>query len=193
MKINQISSQPLIVEFEDFLTEDECNHIIEISRGKLERSQVIDENSISEDRTSYQTGFLLNQTDIIKNIEERISNILNCPLLHQEGFNVVCYESGQFYSPHYDWFDKDCPIEKEHYHNNQRIITVIFYLNDDFTGGCTEFPEVNIKIIPKRGKALMFSNIDEYGIEDELTLHQGCPPRDGTKWIANKWVREMEF
>lgn len=40
----------------------------------------------------------------------------------------------------------------------QSLATLVFYLNDDFEGGETDFPELNQRIVPKKGRALMFQH-----------------------------------
>jgi hypothetical protein len=37
-------------------------------------------------------------------------------------------------------------------------VTLVFYLNDDFEGGETEFPELNQRIVPRKGRALLFQH-----------------------------------
>jgi predicted 2-oxoglutarate/Fe(II)-dependent dioxygenase YbiX len=38
------------------------------------------------------------------------------------------------------------------------MLTLVFYLNDDFTGGETVFPELDQRIAPRRGRALLFQH-----------------------------------
>jgi hypothetical protein len=38
------------------------------------------------------------------------------------------------------------------------LLTLVFYLNDDFEGGETDFPELEKKIVPRRGSALLFQH-----------------------------------
>lgn len=38
------------------------------------------------------------------------------------------------------------------------LLTLVFYLNDDFEGGATDFPELERIIVPKRGRALLFQH-----------------------------------
>ena len=38
------------------------------------------------------------------------------------------------------------------------LLTLVFYLNDDFTGGETDFPELGMKIAPRAGRALLFQH-----------------------------------
>lgn len=46
---------------------------------------------------------------------------------------------------------------------------------------------------PKKGDALLFYNIHPNGTFDKHSLHGGCPVRQGTKWVATKWVRDKCF
>lgn len=40
----------------------------------------------------------------------------------------------------------------------QSLLTLVFYLNDDFAGGATDFPELGRVITPRRGSALLFQH-----------------------------------
>jgi predicted 2-oxoglutarate/Fe(II)-dependent dioxygenase YbiX len=40
----------------------------------------------------------------------------------------------------------------------QSLLTMVFYLNDDFEGGETDFTELNRKIVPRRGSVLLFQH-----------------------------------
>jgi hypothetical protein len=54
------------------------------------------------------------------------------------------------------------------------LLTLVFYLNDDFEGGETDFPELEKKIIPERGRALLFQH---------RILHEASPVRAGVKYV----------
>lgn len=70
-----------------------------------------------------------------------------------------------------------------------RYATILVYLNDDFTGGETIFPKLNIKIKPKIGKVLIFYSLDSKENTILDSLHGGLPITSGVKWICNKWYR----
>jgi prolyl 4-hydroxylase len=72
----------------------------------------------------------------------------------------------------------------------QRVYSCLFYLNDGFMGGETEFPIKKIKVVPKTGRLLIWRNINPDGELDHESLHAGLPVIDGTKWIIIIWVRE---
>ncbi|XP_052086512.1 prolyl 4-hydroxylase subunit alpha-2-like [Mytilus californianus] len=113
-----------------------------------------------------------------------------------ENFQIVNYGIGGEYKPHYDWFEDRYVSSRMHTGTN-RILTILFYLSNVEFGGSTVFPHLNIAVPPKKGSALFFTNLDEKGHGDSLTLHAGCPVFFGSKWIANKWVhtkdQDMKF
>lgn len=41
-------------------------------------------------------------------------------------------------------------------HSKLKIMTFVFYLNDDYEGGEIHFPELNLKVKPKAGSVIMF-------------------------------------
>jgi prolyl 4-hydroxylase len=63
----------------------------------------------------------------------------------------------------------------------------MIYLNDDYSGGETEFPLINKTIYPKTGKAILFKNSDENDYIIFQSLHRGNPIIHGNKWICNIW------
>jgi hypothetical protein len=73
--------------------------------------------------------------------------------------------------------------------NGQRVITFLIYLNDDYEGGETAFPEMGISHKGKTGEGLYFVNSLPDGSADIRTLHAGKPPTSNQKWIVSQFVR----
>ena len=69
----------------------------------------------------------------------------------------------------------------------------LFYLNDGYHGGQTDFPTKKIMVTPKKGRALVWKNLKDDGSPDYESLHAGLPVLAGTKWIAVVWIRENKF
>lgn len=53
-------------------------------------------------------------------------------------------------------------------------MTMVFYLNDDFEGGATDFPELPLRVAPVRGHALLFQH---------RVLHEAMPVTRGEKFV----------
>jgi prolyl 4-hydroxylase len=189
---NIINEDYNIKEFPNFLTHEECDKIIEMSKDHLFVSKIYDTNEDTLSigfRNSLQ--YWLNDEDniFIKNISERIRNATNAKTNYMEPLQVVKYpENGYFYH-HYDVCEgshEKC--ERMNLGHGPRFMTFIIYLNDDFDGGETDFPKRNIKIKPNKGKAVLFYNTNKKGEILENSFHAGLPITKGNKWITNKWI-----
>ena len=93
---------------------------------------------------------------------------------------IVRYEMGDFFNWHEDAVPKE-----EAANGGQRLATLLVYLNDVSAsgGGMTTFKELDVKVRPEKGKALLFFPAFKDGTPDPRTLHAGSPAFD-TKWIA---------
>jgi prolyl 4-hydroxylase len=180
-------------EFPEFLTPEECDHIIERARPVMEESKVISRRRGNEKKKSFvrtsESGYLPHERDpVIRSVKKRIGELAGHPVENQEKLQVTHYFPFTFYSPHFDALIKFKPEA------GNRICTVIVYLNDDFTGGDTNFPRVGLRIRPEKGKAVLFSNLSEDGKgPNRLAVHEAKIVHSGEKWILNQWIREHRY
>jgi prolyl 4-hydroxylase len=197
--IEVLSWKPRIILLHNFLSNQECAHLISQATPKLERSKTIDREfggeKIVDARTSQGMFFDHRGCDsIISRIEEKISHLTMMPIQYGETIQVLRYGPGEEFQPHHDYFDHESVGGKEALENGgQRMATLIMYLNSVEEGGETIFPELDLKIAPKKGNAVLFYNCHPDGNEDPLTLHGGAPVVQGTKWIATKWIHLEEI
>lgn len=189
-------SQPRVVVLGNLLSAEECDALIESARPQLARSLTVATKTggeeLNPDRTSSGMFFTRGQTPEVARIEARIARLLNWPVEHGEGFQVLHYRPGAEYKPHYDYFDPDEPgtptILKR---GGQRLATLVMYLSEPARGGGTTFPDAGLEVAPVRGNAVFF-NYDRPH-PSTRTLHGGAPVIEGEKWVATKWLREREF
>jgi Rps23 Pro-64 3,4-dihydroxylase Tpa1-like proline 4-hydroxylase len=66
-----------------------------------------------------------------------------------------------------------------------RVLTYLFYLNDVVEGGETEFFAGDIKIIPKKGKLILFPSSWTFP-------HCGKMPISSNKYIITGWIYESK-
>ena len=177
----------------NFLSDEECAALISGAEHRLVPSNVVDQQtgeSVSHvNRTSSGTHYGRGESPMVQAIEARISRLTGIPVENGEGIQILRYEVGQEYKPHFDYFPLDQGGTPEHVKNGgQRIATVIMYLNTPEEGGQTIFPDAAIAVKAQKGNALLF----KYNKPDKstLTLHGGLPVKQGVKWIATKWLRE---
>jgi len=183
-----------VYEIPNFLTPEECQHIIKLAEPNLKRSEVIAAGGSEVDsiRTSQQAW--LNEPDdpVIKKISDLAIEYTGLPTENQEELQVLRYHKGQEYRPHYDAChpDKDSNCKEDIKKGGLRYATVIVYLNDSFEDGGTIFPNRNYTVKPKTGKVAIFYNLKpDNSFPSEKSLHGGEPVKNGTKWMCNFWIR----
>jgi prolyl 4-hydroxylase len=189
---------PRVVLFDDLLSHDECDELVRQASIKLERSTVVNAQTgaydVHPDRTSSGTHFQRGETDLVRRIEQRISELVGSPVDHGEPIQVLHYTPGTEYKPHFDYFDPAHEgNDKMLAMGGQRISTLIMYLNDVPAGGSTVFPEVGLDVLPRKGNALYFAYATDDGQLDRRSLHGGSPVGAGEKWIATKWIRQRPY
>jgi prolyl 4-hydroxylase len=190
--------RPQLIVFGNVLSADECTQLIERSRHSMRRSTTINADDGSEDviqnRTSEGIWFPRCVDDFIARIDQRIAALMNWPLEHGEGLQVLHYRVGGEYRPHFDYFPPGQAGSARHTaRGGQRVATLIVYLNDVENGGATIFPDAGVSVSPKQGNAVYFRYRNGSGQLDPLSLHGGAPVEGGEKWIMTKWVREHPY
>jgi prolyl 4-hydroxylase len=191
------SRLPRVVLINNFISDSECQKLIEYSEPKLIKSKVVNsEDSLNHkphpSRTSSGVFFHRNELDIVSEIDYRISLFTNWSIENQEALHVLKYDKTEEYKPHYDYFNPTAKSSEDIIkRGGQRIGTIIVYLNTCMSGGSTIFPDVGLDVKPIKGNAIFFS----YPKADKtsLSLHGGAPVLNGKKWIAVKWLRERKF
>lgn len=180
--------EPLVVVLGNVLSDEECDEIIELSKERLQRSRIGEDRETNQIRTSSGVVCEENDNETVTRIEKRISQIMNIPIKHGDGLQVLLYTPGQEYKPHYDFF-----AETSRASSNNRISTLVIYLNDVEEGGETAFPMLNLSVSPNKGMAVYFEYFYSNHELNELTLHAGSPVIKGEKWIATMWMRRQGF
>lgn len=170
----------------NFLTDEECDHLIKLSKDKFTRSgyMVNGQRVIVDYRTSYTYDIII-PDEIVKNIRERVSRITGCSVNCIEPMQVVRYEKGQQFKEHCDWY-REASRKKT---GNQRRYTFFVYLNDIKYNAETKFPLLGLQFNPKKGNALFWQNCETPDVCYEKSLHAGSPPTgDEIKYGLNIWV-----
>ena len=142
-------------------------------------------------RTSYSAEFHVLPTDpILNGIRKKASELIKMPESHFEFFQCVAYDPNQEYQNHYDTFDENSERGKKTIEEGgQRKYTLLAYLNDDFEGGGTHFPNLDILVQPKKRRVVIFDNLNEEGKVQKAAYHAGLPVTIGRKYAINIWVR----
>ncbi len=166
------NSKDMIVELENFMTEDEINFLENSARNiKIwdvteshtnENGTVIYDADYWKDRVASRPSLDKNDPEIgpvieglfkkLKPVIENFYNVVAVPT----GQTIVRWLPGQLQNPHadkelHDGPDAGLPNDFPYYD-----IASLFYLNDDYEGGELYFPLQGIQFKPKRGAAYFF-------------------------------------
>jgi len=207
----EISSDPPVILFHNFLSPDETDAFIKHGRGKYEKSLGVGMKEdgtmgdvATEIRTSAhgwcQSPACLNDPHV-QDVVARVADITQTPSENAEFAQLVYYHScneadGEkcaFYRRHSDYIEGD-----EHKLPGVRIYTLFTYLNDVPEGGGTRFtdlPSGPVTFQPQRGKAILWPSVlaDQPHTKDDRTHHEALPVTAGEKFGANFWIHQYDF
>jgi Rps23 Pro-64 3,4-dihydroxylase Tpa1-like proline 4-hydroxylase len=138
-----------------------------VAKSRYKNDNKIKAKDIRDANVSTITVFLQETLDkevkpLVKNYAKE-HNILD---LVDEQYHVVKYTKGQFFAEHTD--------STEEY---PRRVSVLFYLNDDYSGGTITFTKLNKSIKPDKGSVIIFPSNDKF-------CHSADPVEDGTKYVV---------
>jgi prolyl 4-hydroxylase len=190
-----LSAGPLVRSYPKFASPAMCRWLIENARGRLSRALVYEaisrEVMAKPTRTNTAAVFDMVATDFVLVLAQlRMAACLGVPLRQFEALTVLHYDVGEEITEHYDFVDPNLPsYAQEIAEKGDRVVTFLVYLNDDYEGGETAFPRLDISHKGTRGEGLYFVN-SEHGRADTRTLHAGRTPIGGEKWIVSQFVRD---
>jgi prolyl 4-hydroxylase len=190
-----LSASPDISVAEGLLGPRICDWIVERARPHMQCAQVYDPRSGSGrtglSRTNSEMRFSFEMLDLVLLFTaSRIAALTGAAFVNMEPPSVLHYLPGQEFRPHYDHLDPAIPAyAAEIAKTGQRVATLLIYLNDDYGGGETDFPDAKFRFKGRKGDALLFRNVLPSGAPDSLTLHAGLAPTRGEKWLFSQWIR----
>ena len=188
-RIRRLSKAPCIDLVDGLLSLQECAHVMALAEPLLVPSIVVDSATGREAPHPIRTseGAVLGplQMDlVVEALNRRIAAVAGTRVEQGEPLAVLRYAPGQQYRLHHDCLPGE---------DNQRILTLIAYLNSDFEGGATQFPVADAKIRGQTGDAVLFQNTLPDGRPDERSRHAGLSIVKGEKWICTRWIRARDF
>jgi prolyl 4-hydroxylase len=185
--------------FEGLLSDSECKELIQIAKNnKMEPSQVVSDKSTSaydsDWRNSSQIWMDAKTNPILTKLSKFSEELTGYPYVNQEMVQIVKYEIGGKFDAHFDsCVHQDSICKEMNRKAGERRTTMLVYLNDDMEGGETEFVEIDKKIKPQTGKAIMFQSTNDKDQTIKESKHRGCPVVKGEKWIATIWSHSLPY
>lgn len=195
----ELSASPVIRSYPGFLPPQFCDWIVDRSKDRTQPATVVLPETgtgarMDQTRSNTHAGFDLSECDVILMLmRARIAALSGLPPQGLEWPMALHYSVGEEYKPHYDFYDTTrYGLQQMVSRTGQRVATFLVYLNEDFDGGETDFPKLNIRYRGKKGDGLLFFNMAD-GKPDPRTLHAGLAPTRGEKWLYSQWIREPKI
>lgn len=197
LELEVMSTHPRVFRIKNFLSEFECDYIINQATPKLHRSTTgHGKNTRVDDvRTSKSAWLTRGEGNVMDAIYRRIGQAANIPqeLVTEsniaENLNVLNYGKGSEYTPHYD-VGADGKIAS-------RWLSGLLYLNTPEGGGGTSFPKalmedgsLGTSVNAEKGAFVFFYSLLEDGNVDMRSLHSGMKVNEGEKWVSPLWLWE---
>jgi prolyl 4-hydroxylase len=189
-----LSPAPCIAAVKGVLSDPICDWLIRLGQPHLRRADVYDDRAglrhdTARDNDSAVLDMELADT-VVGFVRSRIAALAGVPTAALEPTQVLHYEVGQQFGMHVDFLDVSKPGQaRDVQEHGQRGMTVLVYLNQDYEGGETAFPDLGFSFKGRKGDALMFWNLKESGEPDWRTRHIGTGPTRGVKWLLSQWIR----
>ena len=185
----KLSERPYISVFPALFSPAECDFLAAEARAWLEPSVVIDPQTGRQLRNPVRTSdgmsfALFREGPAVHALNRRIAAATGTDVAQGETLQVLRYRPGQEYKPHFDAVAGEA---------NQRILTLLVYLNQGYAGGETLFVRTGLSFKGRKGDALLFRNALADGRADNLSQHAGLPVAAGEKLIASRWIRARPF
>jgi prolyl 4-hydroxylase len=182
-----LSESPEIRIFPALFSPAECEFLIDLARPKLQPSFVIDPYSGRQIpnpvRTSHGVGFpFVDENPAIHALNRRLAAASGTDVRAAEPMQVLSYAPGQQYHQHSDALPNVPP-------GQQRVLTFLVYLDEDYEGGETAFPALGLNVRGRTGDGLLFRNASDDGTPDPRSVHAGLPVTRGVKHLASRWIR----
>jgi prolyl 4-hydroxylase len=182
----RLSDSPDVVLIPRLFSAAECDHLVQVVQSDFRPSFVVSLITGREERDPVRTSdgavvHWLIEDPAIHALHLRLAAASGTSVRQGEPLQILRYTTGQEYRTHRDavaGFD------------NQRVITMLVYLNEGYEGGETCFVRTGLKVKGRKGDALLFRNTLADGRSDPQSEHAGLPITKGTKLLASRWIRE---
>lgn len=176
-----------IEEFRNVLEPEICETII----GEFTKCSIITRN---RPEYSFKEVMMQNGTETMSKLQmtlvERASYYVNLYRLRNNikyfpenfGFESVRVKRYDSCGDQFPWH-----VDVRDYESAKRFLVVMFYFNDNFTGGTTDFgdeDEIKLTIKPEQGKIVIFTPFWD-------NPHRGNQVKNGSKYIANVYLHYL--
>ncbi|XP_045170263.2 uncharacterized protein LOC123532764 [Mercenaria mercenaria] len=135
---------------------------------------------------SYSTAFYPGESRFATAFEQRVKQAMGLNPENGGKFQITSYPKDIGYKSH-----TDCTENSDD--KRDRMATVLVYLDTVSEGGETEFPELGVWARPRKGRALLWNNMNPAGDCEPMSIHKANKVIDGHKFILQRWYYYKSF
>ena len=181
----RLSASPDLRLSRGLFSAGECAYLINTAEPLLMPARVVDPGTgkrlPAAIRTAHAAAFpLALENPAVHALNRRLAAASGTDVRQGEPLQILAYAPRQEYRAHLDALTGV---------GNQRVLTVLVYLNTDYTGGETRFLPGGPTVRGAVGDAIVFRNVDARGHADTASRHAGLPVLSGRKFLASRWIR----
>lgn len=205
--IEILSLDPVMMYLNNFVSDNEVKHLLEVTKEGFNDSFVYLPNGTSVVDKRYRTSksAMVPKNDTVSRcLQKRVQSLLgNVQHEDTERLQLVKYAEGEKFVLHNDWLEnvlytKATKTKPARAYN--RLVSIFVYLEDDCEGGETYFPnikgvpatadgtkfsrdadDIGLLVKPRKGNAVFWNNIHPNGTGDDRLDHSSLPVESGTK------------
>ena len=192
MQSEVLSQDPLIITFDSGVDDITLQAVAQ--HNQWQQSLGWDFTSHTSNTTDWRTSSTWYDNEgkfqgVLNELVARASQVSGVPFESRqaESMQLTRYRVGEYYKPHWDHFN----LPNVPHVDNDRIATLIWYVNDDFQGGDTYFNNLDIAVTPRRGRCLFFYYPKH--VNQNRLIHEGRAVTQGEKIIASIWLRTSSW
>ncbi len=179
-----------IYTVDNFLNTEEAQRLAGLIKKNLRPSTITNaEEPDKYFRTSRTCDLSALNDPFVAEIDARLCRYIGINANYAEKIQGQYYRVGEEFKPHTDYFESN-ELKRFGAVQGQRTWTFMVFLNDTQKGGATHFHGLNLSFEPRRGRAVIWSNLYSDGMPNPNTLHHGTAVEIGEKMIITKWFRE---
>lgn len=130
------------------------------------------------------------EDELVRGVASRLNDMLEFPNENSEYFQLLKYKQDEFYGIHHDYLS----ISRDR-QEGCRILTAYLYLSNVEEGGGTRFDKLDLTVMPKLGRILIWPSVLDESPHDKdfRTTHTALPVEEGVKYGANSWYHQRDF
>ena len=165
----------------------------------MEDSTLVSDKTINLETRISKTKYFIQNQELGNKITNLIAPLVKLPLSYGEPVQLLEYDPGGFYKPHYDSCCDNTQACKEFLNKGQRLATGFCRISEEgeYTGGETWIQgntQKGTDVTLEPGDCLVFANVDKSGkFCPKESLHGGKPVNSGKKQAVNVWFRDRPW